>query len=92
MALGCSGTTGTLSSGDRWLLPRPKTFDLGSSQLLFRVDGSQLKMGREYRPRITVRTDAGVLRPELSFKRPWPWILIEAALLAAAIAGVLMMR
>jgi serine/threonine protein kinase len=92
IALGCSGTTGTLSSSDRWLHPKPKAFSPGSSQFLFRVDSSKLKMGREYHPRITVRTDAGILRPDLSFKRPWPWMLIEAGLIAAAIAGVLMMR
>jgi len=92
MALGCSGTTGTLSSGDRWLHPRLKAFSPGSSQLLFRVDGTKLRMGREYRPRITVRTDAGILRPQLSFRRPWPWLLIDAGLIAAAIAGMLMMR
>ena len=89
-ALGCSGTTGTLSSDDRWLHPRPRAFTPGSSQLLFRVDGAKLRMGREYRPRITVRTDAGILRPQLSFKRPWPWLLIEAAVIAAVIAGVMM--
>lgn len=92
MALGCSGTTGTLSSDDRWLHPRPKAFSPGSSQLLFRVDGAKLRMGREYRPRITVHTDSGILRPQLSFKRPWPWLLIDAGLIAAAIAGMLMMR
>ena len=92
MALGCSGTTGTLSASDRWLHPKPKVFSPGSSQLLFRVDGAKLKMGKEYRPKITVRTDAGILRPELSFKRPWPWMLIEAGLIAAAIAGMLMLR
>jgi serine/threonine-protein kinase len=92
MALGCSGTTGTLATDDRWLQPRPKAFSHGSSQLLFRVDGSRLKIGKEYRPRITVRTDAGILQPQLSFKRPWPWLLIEAALIAAVIAGVVMMR
>lgn len=92
IALGCSGTTGTLSASDRWLHPKPKEFSPGSSQLLFRVDGAKLKMGREYRPKITVRTDAGILRPELSFKRPWPWMLIEAGLIAAALAGMLMMR
>jgi serine/threonine-protein kinase len=92
MALGCSGTTGTLSSDDRWLHPRPKAFTPGSSQLLFRVEGAKLRMGREYRPRITVRTDAGILRPQLSFKRPWPWLLIEAAVIAAVLAGVMMLR
>ncbi len=92
IALGCNGTTGTLSSDDRWLHPKPMAFNHGSSQLLFRIDGAKLRMGREYRPRITVHTDAGILRPQLSFKRPWPWLLIDAAVIAAAIAGVLMMR
>lgn len=92
MALGCSGTTGTLSSNDRWLQPRPKAFSPGSSQLLFRVDNSRLRMGKEYRPNIVVRTDAGILRPQLAFKRPWPWMLIDAGLVAAAIAGMLMLR
>lgn len=92
MALGCSGTTGTLSSHDRWLHPKPKAFSHGSSQLLFRVDNAKLRMGREYHPRITVHTDAGILRPQLSFKRPWPWLLIDAMLLAAAVAGIVMMR
>jgi serine/threonine protein kinase len=92
MALGCSGTTGTLSSHDRWLHPKPRAFGLGSSQLLFRVDAAKLRMGREYHPRITVHTDAGILRPQLSFKRPWPWLLIDAGLIAAAVAGLLMMR
>jgi len=92
MALGCNGTTGTLSSDDRWLHPKPVAFNHGSSQLLFRIDGAKLRMGREYHPRITVHTDAGILRPQLSFKRPWPWMLIDAGLIAAAIAGMLMMR
>jgi len=92
MALGCSGTTGTLSSHDRWLHPKPRAFSHSSSQLLFRVDAAKLRMGREYCPRITVQTDAGILRPQLSFKRPWPWLLIDAGLIAAAIAGVLMVR
>jgi len=43
-----------------------------------------------------VRTDAGILRPQRSFMRPWPWpwpwLLIDAGLIAAAIAGMLMMR
>ena len=92
MALGCSGTTGTLATDDRWFQPRPKAFSPGSSRLLFRVDGSRLRIGKEYRPRITVQTNAGVLRPQLLIKRSWPWMLIEAAVIAAAIAGMLMMR
>jgi serine/threonine protein kinase len=92
MALGCNGTTGTLSSADRWLHPRPKAFSHTATQLLFRIDGTKLRMGRQYHPRITVRTDAGILQPQLAFKRPWPWLLIDAGLIAAAIAGVWMMR
>ncbi len=92
MALGCSGTTGTLSSGDRWLHPRPKVFNHGSSRFLFRVDNRKLRMGKEYHPRIVIRTDSGILQPQLSFKRPLPWMLIDAGLIAAAIAGMLMMR
>jgi hypothetical protein len=56
------------------------------------VKTGQLKLGKEYRPRITVRTDAGILRPQLLFRKPWPWLLIEAAALAAVIAGIMMMR
>lgn len=92
IALGCNGTTGTLSSDDRWLHPKPVAFNHGSSQLLFRIDGAKLRMGREYHSRITVHTDAGILRPQLSFKRPWPWLLIDAGLIAAAIAGMLLLR
>ncbi len=92
MALGCSGTTGTLSSDDRWLHPRPRAFDHGSSQLLFRVDNGKLRMGREYRPHIIIRTDAGVLRPQLAFKLPVPWMLIDAGLIGAALAGMMMMK
>ena len=92
MALGCNGTTGTLASHDRWLHPKPRAFSHGSSQLLFRIDTAKLRMGKEYRPTITVHTDSGILRPQLSFKRPWPWMLIDSTLIAAAIAGILMMR
>ena len=92
MALGCNGTTGTLSSHDRWLHPKPRAFSHEATQLLFRVDAAKLKMGKEYRPMITVHTDAGILRPQLSFKRPWPWLLIEAAIIASVIAVGVMMR
>jgi len=87
-ALGCSGTTGTLSTDDLWIQPRPQAFSPGSSQLLFRVESSKMKFGREYRPKITVRTDAGILHPKLIFKKAWPWILIEAAAIAAAAFAV----
>jgi serine/threonine protein kinase len=91
MALGCSGTTGTLSTDDLWIKPRPRAFGPDAARLLFRVESSKLEFGREYRPLITVRTDAGILRPQLLFRRSWPWILIEAAVIAAAIAIVVMM-
>jgi hypothetical protein len=45
-----------------------------------------LKPGREYRPHITVRTDAGTIRPQLLFRKPWPWFIIGAAAIAAALA------
>jgi len=49
--------------------------------------------GRAYYPPITVKSaGGGILRPQFSFKQPWPWMLIDAILIAAAIAGVLMMR
>lgn len=92
MALGCSGATGTLSSDERWIKPKPKAFGPDAAWLLFRVENGLLKPGREYRPRITVQTDDGTLRPRLSFQRSWPWIIIEAAVLAAVIAFVAMMR
>jgi hypothetical protein len=48
--------------------------------------------GTEYLPQTTVKTVSGILRPQLSFKQPWLWMLIDAGLIVAAIAGVLMMR
>lgn len=92
MALGCSGATGTLASDDLWIKPKPKAFGPDAAWLLFRVESGLLKPGRQYQPRITVQTDEGTLRPRLSFRRSWPWILIEAAVLAAVIACVVMMR
>jgi serine/threonine protein kinase len=91
-ALGCSGTTGTLSTDDLWIQPRPKAFSPESARLLFRVESNKMKFGREYRPQITVRTDAGILRPQLIFKKAWPWIIFEAAAIAAAIGVSVMMR
>ncbi len=91
-ALGCSGTTGTLSTDDLWIQARPRVFNPQSSQLLFRVESSKMRFGREYRPKITVRTDAGILRPRLIFKKPWPWIIIEAAAIAAMIGATVMIR
>jgi serine/threonine protein kinase len=90
-ALGCSGTTGTLSTDDLWIQPRPRAFSPESARLLFRVESNKMKFGREYRPQITVRTDAGILRPQLIFKKAWPWIIIEAAVIAAMIGVTVMM-
>jgi hypothetical protein len=56
------------------------------------VENHKLKPGREYRPQITVRTDAGVLRPQLIIKKVWPWIIIEAAVIIAVIGVTVMMR
>lgn len=92
MALGCSGTTGSLSSDDLWIRPKPKTFGTDAARLLFRVESRKLKLGREYRPQIIVKTDAGVLRPQLVFKKAWPWIIVEVVALAAVIAVTVMMR
>jgi hypothetical protein len=83
MALGLSGTTGTLSTDDRWIRPKPVTFGPDVSRLLFRVESGMLRPGREYRTHILVKTDAGIVRPRLVLRRSWPWMLIEAAVLAA---------
>ncbi len=90
MALGCSGTTGTLSSNDHWIEPKGGSFGPDAARLLFRVETRKLKFGKEYRPLITVRTDAGILRPQLIFKKAWPWIVLEAAVAAAMVALAVM--
>ncbi len=82
MALGLSGTTGTLATDDQWIAPRPASFGPDAAWILFRVKNNMLKPGREYQPHITVKTDAGILRPQLLFKRMWPWMLVEAAVIA----------
>lgn len=92
MALGCSGTTGTLSTDDLWIKPKPTAFGTDDARLLFRVESGRLRPGREYRPRITVKTDAGILRPQLIFKKAWPWILFEAAMALAVIGAAVMLR
>ncbi len=91
MAFGCSGTTGTLGSNDLWIKPKPVSFGPEAARLLFRVETQKLKFGTLYRPQITVRTDAGILRPQLVFKKSWPWIILEAAV-AAAVIGFAMMK
>jgi Tol biopolymer transport system component len=48
--------------------------------------------GSEYHPRSAVSPDSVTLLPKISFKQPLPWMLIYAELIAAAIAGVLMVR
>jgi hypothetical protein len=45
-----------------------------------------LKPGREYRPHITVKTDSGILRPRLLFRRSWPWFFFEVVVIAVVIA------
>jgi serine/threonine-protein kinase len=92
MALGLSGTTGTLSSDDRWIRPKPVSFGPEVSRLLFRVESRMLRPGREYRTHIIVRTDSGIVRPHLVLRRSWPWMLIEAAVLAGVIAVLVMVR
>jgi serine/threonine protein kinase len=91
-ALGCSGTTGRLSTDELWIQPRPKIFGPDASSLLFRVESRKLKLGREYRPEITVETDEGIMKPELLFKKSWFWIIIEAAVILAAIVASVIMR
>ena len=91
-ALGCSGTTGRLSTDELWIQPRPKIFGPDASSLLFRVESRKLKLGREYRPEITVETDEGIMKPELLFKKSWLWIIIEAAVILAAIVASVIMR
>jgi serine/threonine protein kinase len=90
MALGCSGTTGTLSADALWIQPRPRAFGTDAARLLFRVENKKLKLGKEYRPRIIVRTEAGVLRPQLVFKKGWPWLILEAAVLAGLVLVTVM--
>jgi len=92
MALGLSGTTGTLSTDDRWIKAKPVSFGPDAARLLFRVESSMLRPGREYGAHITVRTDAGIVRPRLVLRRSWPWMLIEAAVLAGVIAVMVMVR
>lgn len=86
MALGCSGATGTLSTDDLWIRPKPTSFGPDAAWLLFRVQSGMLKPGREYRPHITVKTDSCTLRPRLVFKKQWPWVIFEAMTIAAGIA------
>ncbi|HUL00542.1 MAG TPA: serine/threonine-protein kinase [Nitrospirota bacterium] len=92
MALGCGGTVGTLTTNDHWIQPKPRSFSADTLQLLFRVETRKLKFGKEYRPRIIIHTDAGILRPQLIFKKTWPWIILEAAVLATAIVLTILAR
>ncbi len=91
-ALGCSGTTGRLSTDEHWIQPRPKIFGPDASSLLFRVESRKLKLGKEYRPEITIETDEGIMKPELLFKKSWLWIIIEAAVILASIVVSMIMR
>jgi serine/threonine protein kinase len=88
MALGCSGATGTLSTDDLWIRPKPTSFGPDAAWLLFRVQSRMLKPGKEYRPHITVKTDSGILRPRLLFRRSWPWIFFELVIAVVVAIGV----
>jgi serine/threonine protein kinase len=92
MVLGCSGSTGTLSTTDIWIRPKPRSFGPEAVRLLFRVEGRKLQLGRVYRPQITIRTEEGTLKPQLLFKKRWPWLFVEAAVIAGVIAAAAMMR
>jgi serine/threonine protein kinase len=92
MTLGCSGTTGTLSTNDLWIQPKPRTFGTDAARLLFRVESRMLRFGQEYRPHITVKTGDGTLQPQLLFKKQWPWVLVAAALIGGLIAVQVMLR
>jgi serine/threonine protein kinase len=91
-ALGCSGTTGSLSTDELWIQPRPKMFGPDASSLLFRVESRKLKLWKEYRPEVTVETDEGIMKPELLFKKSWPWIIIEAAVIVALLVAAVIIR
>lgn len=92
MTLGLSGATGTLTTDDLWIRPKLGDFGPSSARLLFRVETGMLKPGHEYRPHITIRTDAGTIRPQLLFRKPWPWPIIGAAVIAAALALAAIMK
>jgi hypothetical protein len=58
-----------------------------TSPLPFCAENGKLKPGKECRPEVTAKTDAGAKKPELLFKKSRPWIiLIDAAVILAAIA------
>jgi serine/threonine protein kinase len=92
MTLGLGGATGTLTTDDLWIKPKLGDFGPSSARLLFRVETGMLKPGHEYRPHITIRTDAGTIRPQLLFRKPWPWPLIGAAVIAAALMVAAIMK
>ena len=87
-----------LADGERITLVRNNDF------AIIRTDGTELisesegrisgsgGTGSEYHPRSAVSPDSVTLLPKISFKQPLPWMLIYAELIAAAIAGVLMVR
>jgi hypothetical protein len=87
-----------LADGERIALVRNDDF------AIIRTDGTELisesegrisgsgGTGSEYRLRSTMSRDSVTLRPQISIKQPLPWTLIYAGLIAAPIAGMLMMR
>lgn len=92
MTLGCSGTTGTLTTDELWIKPKPGVFGPDAARLLFRVESGALKPGRDYRPHITVKTDAGIVQPQLLFRKSWPWIIIEATVIIVLILIAVALR
>ncbi len=92
MTLGLSGTAGTLSTADRWLKPKPRSYGPDAARFLFQVDGGMLKTGHEYRPVLTAKTDAGIVRSRLSIRKSWPWALIDAVLIAAVLLLVHLLK
>ncbi len=91
-ALGCSSTTGTLSTEDLWIRPKPASFGPDAAWLLFRVQSRMLKPGREYWPHLTVKTVSGVLHPRLSFKRSRPWMFFSILGITAMIGVAAIIR
>ena len=90
-AIGCSGHTGILSTDELWLKPKPKVFGPDTARLLFKVESGVLKPGRVYKPRLKIQTDEGIFRPQLLFKKSWPWFLLEGAVIAIAITIVVIL-
>jgi hypothetical protein len=81
-----------LSTAEHWIKPKPASFGPDAAQLLFRIENGMLKPGREYQPRIIVKTDDCVLHPQIQFKKRWPWIILEVAVVIAVIGFMAMVK